>query len=185
MVLGNGVHEMRWDDMRWDAPFNGTCLPACLPACLWKGDATILSDRSSDRQRRWWCPPLRWKGREGRMRQAGRQDDIVGKDLSQELTQPWWWHNTGENSDTTSDLPCPVILLRQPNLGTNGAMTVCMYVSDDCMYVCNCIYVVTNNTSYGDYFWGIYRITQPPYIIVFVGWQRQHCTVQCNPEDER
>ena len=122
MVLGNGVHDMRWDEMIWDEMPLSTG-PACLPACLWKGDATILSDRSSDRQRRWCCPPLRWKGREGKGRegwgrQAGRMILSARIYLRNSPSPWWWWHNTGENSDTTSDLPCPVILLRQPNVSS-------------------------------------------------------------------
>jgi len=44
--------------------------------------------------------------------------------------------DTGEKSDTTSDLPWPVILLRQPNLGTN---VVVMYVCGE--WVCMQLYI--------------------------------------------
>ena len=62
-----------------------TCLPACLPACLpmeGRCDYSIGQQQRSTAEMMLPTFEMEEKGREGRKDEAGRQDDIVGKDLS-------------------------------------------------------------------------------------------------------
>ena len=56
--------------------------PACLPACLpMEGRCDYSIGQEQRTTAEMLLPTFEMEGREGRMRQAGRQDDIVGEDI--------------------------------------------------------------------------------------------------------